>query len=334
MRWILSTLIIVFCIEALVFPVGVFGGEPIVTRTTIYVDDDAIPPGQGTLTAPYRYIQDAITYAEDGDDIKVASGLYDEHIVIDKKLTLNWHGSDINGSDTDIPVINGGGIGVVVKINSSDVVITRFAITNGGNTDLDAGIYIAEGSINVKILETQISFCNYGIWIKRSSPVDSIHEIRGNSISDMARQGIMMSLSDGNSLFNNIIANCSLQGLYLFDCYKNRIKNNIFRNNSDGLVIDVGVDNDVEQNICENNTGWGFIVINTQKTVIKDNNFMNNNAGQATWINCFADKWFHNYWGRPRFVIGIIGGILRGADMSLPWVKFELNPSPTFIPIS
>jgi parallel beta-helix repeat protein len=333
MRRNISKVICILFLEALIFPVGILTAAPTKTLTTIYVDDDATPPGTGTISAPYTKIQDAIDNATNADIIAVASGVYNEHVRINKVVTLNWHGSDINGTDTGLPIIDGNGVGVVVKIDSSGVGITRFVITNSGKTDLDAGLYVTEESVNVKIIENEIAYCSYGIWIKRSDPVDTNHEIRGNKVSNMQRQGILISYSDANSIFDNIVANCASDGIYLFDCYKNRISGNILRNNTDGLVIDVGVDNDVEQNTCENNSQYGFIVVNTQKTVIKNNNFIRNKAGQALWINCFADKWYHNYWGIPKLGFKIVIGILRGADMSVPMFKLEFNPSPTLNPM-
>ena len=116
-------LIALFIIGSLTFPVvaentGIFN-----TQGTIYVDDDANCPGHGTLEAPYCTIQLAIDNADDGNDIKIASGEYYENIIVDKKLTLDWHGSDINGSDTGIPVINGGGKNVEGVATAPDMTV-------------------------------------------------------------------------------------------------------------------------------------------------------------------------------------------------------------------
>ena len=320
-------LLILFCIGGFQYQVLADTLEPLNIGETIYVDDDAECPGHGTLSAPYCSIQYAIDNADDGDDIKVASGEYFENILIDKEITLDWHGEDINGTDTGIPIINGEGIGIVVIIRASDVIIKKCSIMNSGLTDLDAGIYVGEESSDVTILNNEISECYYGIWIKRYTVLETNHDIRGNIIDNIEEDGILLSLSDGNSIYDNIVTNCGLHGIQLLDCNENRIKENILQNNGYGLVVDVGIENEVELNTCENNTEYGLVVVNTQKTVITNNNFLNNDVGQATWINCLGDKWFHNYWGRPMFFLHIIGGLLRGADISFPWFKIELNPS-------
>ncbi len=320
-------LLFLLCTAVLQFQVKGDTSEPLQTIGTIYVDDDAECPGHGTLSASYCSIQYAIDNADDGDDIKLASGEYFENILIDKEITLDWHGDDINGSDTGIPVINGGGIGIVVLIRASDVIIKQCSITDSGSTDLDAGIYVGEESSDVTILNNEIKNCYYGVWIKRYSVLETNHEIRGNIIDNIEADGIIISLSDGNSIYNNIITNCGLHGIQLLDCNENRIKENILQDSGFGLVVDVGIENEVELNTCENNSEYGFVVVNTQKTVITNNNFLNNGVGQATWINSLGDKWFHNYWGRPMLFLHIVGGLLRGADISFPWFKIELNPS-------
>ena len=300
-------------------------------KSTIYVDDDATYPGQGTLDFPYAKIRFAIENSSDNDDIKIASGEYNENILIDKELSLDWHGSDIIGTDTGKPIINGNGIGIVVLIRASDVVIKQCIITNSGTTDLDAGIYIGEESFNVKILDDEITNCFCGIWVNRITPKETNHEIRGNIIDEIFQQGMLISFSDSNSIYNNVISNCGWHGIHIRDCNENRIRENNITNSEFGLIIDVGQQNEVELNTCENNVRWGFIVINTQKTVITNNNFVNNGEGQATWINCRANQWFQNYWGQTKFIFHIVGGTLRGADISIPWFKIELSPSPTRI---
>jgi len=48
---------------------------------TIYVDDDAEPPYDGTQEHPYRHIQDAVDNASMGDTIFVYSGYYKENVI-------------------------------------------------------------------------------------------------------------------------------------------------------------------------------------------------------------------------------------------------------------
>ena len=54
-------------------------------ETTWYVDDSG--------GADFENIQDAVDAAEDGDTIRVWEGVYEEELVIDKRLTLIGNGS-------------------------------------------------------------------------------------------------------------------------------------------------------------------------------------------------------------------------------------------------
>lgn len=57
--------------------------------TTIYVDDDNTNgPWYGTLEHPYRFIQDAVDNATNGDAVFVSSGMYQEHVVIATSIQL------------------------------------------------------------------------------------------------------------------------------------------------------------------------------------------------------------------------------------------------------
>ena len=83
-----ATLIFILCIVIFQIPAVGESLEPLTQRKTIYVDDDAICPGKGTLSAPYCNIQYAINNSITGDDIKLASGEYFENIIIEKEITI------------------------------------------------------------------------------------------------------------------------------------------------------------------------------------------------------------------------------------------------------
>ena len=121
---------------------GEMNNSSTILQDDIYVDDDSPCPGSGTIEWPYCKIQYAIDNASNGDDVKVASGEYFENIVVDQELTLDWHGGDIIGNDTGMPVIDGGGVGNVICLteNASRVTITAFIIQNSGPLN-GAGIY-------------------------------------------------------------------------------------------------------------------------------------------------------------------------------------------------
>src|SRR5256885_508954 len=73
--------------------------------TTIFVDDSALPGGDGSSANPFTTITAAINGASAGDTIIVRDGTYNESVAINRSVTLiSEHGSAatiINGQGTN-----------------------------------------------------------------------------------------------------------------------------------------------------------------------------------------------------------------------------------------
>jgi pectin methylesterase-like acyl-CoA thioesterase len=83
---------------------------------TAHADNDAPEKGRLVVAAggPFTSIQAALDAAEDGDTIEVRGGVYEGPLVVDKSvhlLGLEW------------PVIDGRGIGAVVKLTAPDITV-------------------------------------------------------------------------------------------------------------------------------------------------------------------------------------------------------------------
>jgi len=162
-------------------------------------------------------IQDAID-AEctlDGHHIFVKSGLYDEHICIDKSLF-------IQGEDTEVTWIDGSSCGTVVKIVEDDVTLTGFTVADSGNDTHDAGIKVeaSDALITRNIIkgnyqgillawcarDTQISHNSItlnnwnGVTINQGCTGAFIFE---NDITDNFFAGVGISEATGNFLYHN-----------------------------------------------------------------------------------------------------------------------------------
>jgi len=97
--------------------------------TTLYVNTT----GSG---GAYTKIQDAINASKDGDTVFVYSGTYYENVVVNKTINLK-------GEDKDLTIIDGGGIGDVVRVIADWVNISGFNITGSGNKQYNSGISIS-----------------------------------------------------------------------------------------------------------------------------------------------------------------------------------------------
>jgi parallel beta-helix repeat protein len=197
------------------------------TQNTFYVDDDG--------TADYDKIQDAINAASDGDLIFVYSGTYLENIRINKKLT-------IEGENNETTIIDGGEIDSVISINSDDVTISCFTVTNSKNSSNYAGILI--NGKNCQIKECIISFNKgFGIWGKELTDI----LIKNNIIHNNFYDGIYFESIDNSEISNNIIENHSYiyynyagfiprsHGCVLYNSNNVLVSHNVF---SDALNID------------------------------------------------------------------------------------------------
>jgi len=168
----------------------------------------------GSGPGNYTRIQDAIDNASDGDTIFVYSGVYYEHVVVNKTI-------DLIGEDKDTTVIDGGLIGVVIYVSSDGITISGFTVQNGDNGILldsssnntimgnnasnnDDGIYLFLSSNN-SIMGNNASNNGYGIRLFSSN---NNNTIMGNNASNNGYGIRLGPSSDNNHLYhNNIMSN-------------------------------------------------------------------------------------------------------------------------------
>jgi len=154
-------------------------------------------------TFNYDTIQAAINVPQtlDGHTILVDAGIYYEHIIVNKAVSLI-------GEDRSKTIIDGNGTGTVVRSIASDVEIEEFTVQNGGDVP-NSGIIIGS-CINNAIRDSVIRNNAYGIELLKSN---------------------------GSSIFENTIMNNSWAGIYIHDSNENTIHGNTITNNSIGTWI-------------------------------------------------------------------------------------------------
>ncbi len=182
-------------------------------------------------------MQSAINAAQVGDTIQVASGIYREHLVVNKSVTLR-------GEDRRNTVIDGGAeLGkIVVLILANSVNVSGFTVRNGGDA-----IRISNSS-RCNIRGNNVTFNDgYGIYLDSTS--NSV--IEGNAISSNLYDGIQLFNSSGNTIANNTIAANSGYGIYSDG--RNTITNNTASNNRYGIYLS-SRGNLLRSNRIENNT--------------------------------------------------------------------------------
>jgi len=251
--------------------------------TTIFVPDN------------YTTIQAAIDAANDSDTILVRAGLYVEHIVVNKSISIL--GLDFPTISTYSPL---GGFGFpTVSILANNVTISGFILQHEGTRPLkefDQGIELASANCNIlgNVIRhnwegIELSGCydnianntiehNYGLGIGCPG---SENLLANNTIS-RNDGGVIMGPS--NSLLDNTVTENNWYGISLWS-KNNILRNNNMTNNAFNFEFDgaIGGPEMYFQDIDTSNTVNGkpmyYFIDQNNETVPED-------AGYVALINC------------------------------------------------
>lgn len=181
-------------------------------RTILYVG--------GSGSNNYTKIQEAVDNASNDDTIFVYQGIYYEHVILNKKVTLR-------GELRDQTIIDGNGTGNVIKIIIDGVNVQQFTLQNG-----DIGVYIVHSS-NHSIVQNRITNNDWnGIGLSDSSHC----VISSNIIINNGLEGINPVQTTNTMISDNTIVD-HLWGIDLFESTGNTIVGNNFYSNSRGIEI-------------------------------------------------------------------------------------------------
>lgn len=190
---------------------------------TIYVDDDNIAgPWNGTADYPYQNITSALEYASSGDTIFVKSGIYHEHIDINKAVTLQGE----NATDT---IIDGDGVEYtpIIRINATNTAVINFTIRNTAQIET-YGMLIFKTE-NVSLINNIIRETYIGVMIDNSVNC----RLQENRIIKNFAYGIFTRLSANHNIFiNNTIMENPNGALLQSTCQNNTFYHNYFVGNT------------------------------------------------------------------------------------------------------
>ncbi|MRN37450.1 nitrous oxide reductase family maturation protein NosD [Neisseria sp. N95_16] len=123
--------------------------------------------------SPTDNLNQIIAQAQAGDTLKLASGVYQTKIIIDKPLTLE-------GPADRSATIQGDRQGRTVSVHAPDVVIRHLTVSGSGMSlpDMDAGIYLEETATNALVEKNDILDNSVGVYLH--GPKDAM--VRDNKI--------------------------------------------------------------------------------------------------------------------------------------------------------
>jgi len=223
------------------------------------VDDDG--------AADFQTIQEAINVANEGDTIFVRSGIYYEHVVLNKTVSLlGVEGSIIDASQEIVDMINPS----IAKWNGITILanyctVTGFEIRNAANFGIeiraDYGVF----------QENLVEDCNWA----------------GISVFAGVHDSVPYYSSHDNLIHNNTVS-LNHMGIWLSDAYNNKVSFNIVEwNRWNGIYLSSGAKNNtIISNSVSNSIGTQFneggygIAVGTgsHNNVIAGNDISNNSA--------------------------------------------------------
>lgn len=208
----------------------------------------------------YEKIQWAINNASEGSTIIVASGIYYEHLTIDKALILQGNGQCI---------IDGNYTGDVIIVTANNVTIGGFSIRNSGLDFWNSGIHAY--------------FSNY-------------HNISYNTLINNGH-GIWLDSSNQSILTNNNVSSNQC-GIGLSFCYNNTIANNNVTSSKDcGIGLDYSGNTTITANTILTN-GVGIWVTQVGGNTIFGNDILNNTEQTHLFnsTNAWSKNGTGNHW--------------------------------------
>jgi len=245
----------------------------------------------------FTTIQEAINNANSGDTIFVSSGIYYEHVVVNKTVVLI-------GENRETTIVDGSNAGTVIQITASNVKITGFKLQNTGWKWGRSGVEVYNVN-NCEIEDNSVFLTCHQIRLVGSRGT----KIIGNNISapsdpfPQSAYGIRLENSTNCLIMNNRISN-NIGGVHLGNATNCTVTgNNIFQNSQGIRLYSPCIDNNIIANTVYNNTYDGMIeAMPTNQTLVGNvfvhNNFINNSEPFIYKVTgCIWDNGYEgNYW--------------------------------------
>jgi len=212
----------------------------------------------------YLSIQSAINAPEtlNGDTIFVRSGVYCEHVVVNKTVSLI-------GKDKDSTILNGTAIEPIMIVEANDVKISGFTFEGWAFQNI-----LINATTGVTIVENKIVFNALGIDVENSVNTT----IENNTINGFGLDniGIMLAYSSGCSIVNNTITNAVYDGIRLWFSSSNLIHQNLIKDNDYGIFFHEANLNTISENTISESGGPGIYIESSSSNEILHNSFMDN----------------------------------------------------------
>jgi parallel beta-helix repeat protein len=258
----------------------------------------------------YSTIQEAVYDAISGDTVYVYNGTYFESIKINK--TINLVGEGKNST-----IIDGIQESYCIKICANNSSISNFTIRN---SSLNATVIVGTGTVIINNIIRDNGYL--AISMKNSCKANISH----NHVCYNVR-GICQCLHCCNSFIShNLIENNDYCAIYVYKSENITLYKNQILNNKCGIILSLSSNSKISQNQIKNCNQLGVRLYRSSNNTIQKNNFLKSMI--CSVFSCCKNKWYENYWERPRRTPKPIPGLRQiKCKIFLPAVEFDMTPS-------
>jgi len=223
-----------------------------------------VSPKEEHFQEVFVSIQQAINEAENGSVIYVPPGVYYEHVVVNKTISLV-------GENVSTTIIDGSNAGTVVRIVADNVSIRGFTVRNSGWGWYKNGIYVYRAD-NCEIRSNFLFNNCHNIRLNCSR--DS--RVLDNTIEGTG-YGIRLISSFNCTAIGNSVSDC-IGAVHLQNATSCVVRRNHFTQNSQGVrLYSPCAYNKITTNTVYNNTYEGMIEVMPGNTTFVSNFFFHNN---------------------------------------------------------
>ncbi|MEM1551928.1 MAG: NosD domain-containing protein [Candidatus Bathyarchaeia archaeon] len=228
-------------------------------------------------------IQEAINNANEGDKIYVRAGVYCENVVVNKTISLV-------GEDRNVTIIDGGGIGTVVKIeNCADASLCNFSIRNSGMEITEygfpnCGIFVNNAD-NIKLFNNIVLHNYVGVYLGVSYGILRNNTLKNNKFNFGVLDGLPHDIDPSNTVDGKPIfylvgqagVTIPLNAGYVaaINCQNIVVKNLTLENNWEGILFQ-NTNNSRMENLTLINNYYGVYFIGSSYNALRGNTLINN----------------------------------------------------------
>lgn len=208
----------------------------------------------GLIVSPhgqYSSLLKAIQEAEDGDTIEVYGGEHAGPLIVNKSLELIGH---------DWPVIDGNGVGTVLKLTAPDTVVRGFRILNSGDSLDEENSGISGEAPGLRIEGNRLENTLFGIYLRDAAgSIIKDNHIQSKSL-DVPRRGDPIRVWYSNNA--EIISNDIDKGRDVVLWYSENltVRGNTVRDGRYGLHFMYCDDALIDGNLLINNSVGAFLM--------------------------------------------------------------------------